>query len=46
MSFVTDAFALKAKSIIKNLDKRNMEGFYCENRQALLYTILQLTYSS
>ena len=31
MSFVTDAFALKAKSIIKNLKKRNMEGFYCEN---------------
>ena len=42
MSFVTDAFALKAKSIIKNLEKRNMEGFYCENSQALLDTILPM----
>ena len=41
MSFVTD-FALKAKSIIKNLEKRNMEGFYCENSQALLDTILPM----
>lgn len=42
MSFTTDAFALKADVIIKNLAKRNMEGIYCASSQELIDKILPL----
>lgn len=42
MSYTTDAFALKADIIIKNLAKRNMEGIYCASSRELLEKILPM----
>ncbi len=42
MSFVKMAFEKKAKIIIDNLKKRNMEGYYCENSEQLLETLLPM----
>lgn len=42
MSFVKEAFARKAKIIIANLNKRNMEGYYCESSEELLTTLLPM----
>ena len=42
MSYVTDAFALKAKEIIKNLEKRNMEGYFCKDSTELLELVLPM----
>lgn len=33
MSFQTDSYANTAKTIIENLKKRNMNGYYCQNAQ-------------
>ncbi|MGN0448132.1 MAG: lactate utilization protein [Acutalibacteraceae bacterium] len=33
---------LQAETIIKNLEKRNMTGIYCESREACLKTVLEL----
>ena len=42
MSYVKEAFARKAKIIIANLNKRNMEGYYCESSEELLTTLLPM----
>lgn len=42
MSFIKEAFARKAKIIIANLQKRNMEGYYCESSKELLETLLPM----
>ncbi len=42
MSAKQDAFAVTAKTIIKNLATRNMEGFYCENSEELVKTIMPM----
>lgn len=42
MSFVKMAFEKKAKIIIENLKKRNMEGYYCESSEELLETLLPM----
>ncbi|MDD3204554.1 MAG: lactate utilization protein [Lachnospiraceae bacterium] len=39
---VKDAFACLAKGIIKNLEARNMEGYYCEDSKACVEKILSL----
>lgn len=33
MSYQTESYAHTAKTIIANLEKRNMKGYYCENAQ-------------
>lgn len=40
MSHKTEAFAAMAQSIIKNLEKRNMEGYYFENSADCIKAIL------
>ncbi len=42
MSYVKEAFAKKAKVIIENLEKRNMEGIYCENSAEACEKILSM----
>lgn len=42
MSYVKKAFEKKAQLIINNLQKRNMEGYYCESSQQLLETLLPM----
>lgn len=42
MSYVKKAFEKKAKLIIDNLQKRNMEGYYCESSEQLLETLLPM----
>lgn len=42
MSFVKDSYALKAASIIKNLEKRNMEGYYCQDANEAIQKVLSL----
>lgn len=42
MSAKQDAFAITAKTIIGNLEKRNMEGFYCASKEELVNTIMPL----
>ena len=42
MSAKQDAYAITAKAMIENLRKRNMEGFYCENRKELADLILPM----
>lgn len=42
MSYVNDANKQKAQQIIKSLEKRNMQGFYCASSQELLDTILPM----
>ncbi|MGI6094160.1 MAG: lactate utilization protein [Lachnospiraceae bacterium] len=42
MSYLKDSYALTAASIIKNLEKRNMEGYYCENAEAAIQKVLEL----
>jgi len=37
-----EGFALTAKSIIKELDKRNMEGYFCENSEEAVKLVLSL----
>ncbi len=33
MSFQTESYANTAKTILSNLEKRNMKGYYCENAE-------------
>ena len=43
MSFQTESYAHTAKTIIANLEKRNMLGYYCENAQearALIHSLI------
>ncbi len=42
MSFVKKAFEQKANIIIENLEKRNMEGIYCDSSEELLKKILPM----
>lgn len=42
MTYVNDANALKAKQIIKGLEKRNMEGYYAATKEDLLSLILPM----
>ena len=42
MSAKQDAFAITAKTIIGNLEKRNMEGFYCANKKELAEAIMPM----
>lgn len=42
MSAKQDAFAITAKTIIANLEKRNMEGFYCANKEELVETVMPM----
>lgn len=42
MSIKTDTYAITAQTIIKNLAKRNMEGFYCKNSSELLELVLPM----
>lgn len=42
MSAKQDAFAITAKTIITNLEKRNMEGFYCANKEELVETVMPM----
>lgn len=37
-----EGFALTAKSIIKELEKRNMEGYFCETAEEAVRTVLSL----
>ena len=37
-----EGFALTAKSIIKELEKRNMEGYFCESSEEAVKTVLSL----
>ncbi|MBE5886169.1 MAG: lactate utilization protein [Lachnospiraceae bacterium] len=37
-----EGFALTAKSIIKELEKRNMEGYFCENSKEAVQLVLSL----
>ena len=37
-----EGFALTAKSIIKDLEKRNMEGYFCENSKEAVKLVLSL----
>lgn len=42
MSFKQDTYELTAQEIIKNLAKRNMEGFYCKNSAELVEKVLSI----
>lgn len=42
MGFKEDAFAITADGIIKNLAKRNMEGFYCSTKEEAKEKVLSL----
>lgn len=42
MSYVKEANSLRAQNIIKNLEKRNMEGYFCQSSQELLNLILPM----
>ena len=35
MNYKKEAYAKTAATIIKNLEKRNMEGYYFENKEAM-----------
>ena len=37
-----NAYAITAKAIIQNLEKRNMEGFYCPDKETLVQTIMPM----
>lgn len=39
---VKQAYKVKAETIIKNLNKRNMEGFYCETKEEAKEKVLSL----
>lgn len=36
------AYALSAKTVIRNLEKRNMNGYYCADRKEALSMILSM----
>ena len=36
MDYKSQSYANQAKSIIKNLEKRNMNGYYCESGKEAL----------
>lgn len=42
MSYKTQSYALTAKTIIKNLEKRNMTGYYCETADDALALVKSL----
>lgn len=42
MSYKDDAFEALAQTVIKNLEKRNMEGFYCKDSASCVKTILEM----
>lgn len=41
-SFVKQAYKIKAETIIKNLKKRSMEGYYCETKEEAKAKVLSL----
>ena len=41
MNFKQDAYAKQAESIIKNLKRRNMDGYYFENKEDCVKTIME-----
>jgi len=42
MDFLKEAYKLKAKTLIKNLEKRNMQGFYVDNKEEALEKFMTL----
>ena len=42
MSYKNEAYRLKAESIIKNFKKRNITGYYCDNKEEALNKVLEL----
>ena len=42
MSYKKDAYRLKAESVIKNFKKRNIKGYYCDNKEEALNKVLEL----
>lgn len=42
MSIQNDFYQLQAKTIIKNLEKRHMKGFYCTSKEEALKLVLSL----
>ena len=39
MGYKSQAYENQAKSIIKNLEKRNMKGYYCETGKEALVAV-------
>lgn len=42
MNFLKDAYRVKAETIIKNLEKRNMQGFYVDTKEEALNKFMTL----
>ena len=42
MSFLKESYKVKAETIIKNLEKRNMQGFYVDNKEEALEKFITL----
>ncbi len=42
MSYKKDAYRLKSESVIKNFKKRNIKGYYCDNKEEALNKVLEL----
>ena len=42
MEFVKESYKVKSATVIKNLEKRNMEGFYCETKEEAKEKVLSL----
>ncbi|MBQ7839989.1 MAG: lactate utilization protein [Lachnospiraceae bacterium] len=42
MSYKKEAYAKTAAGIIKNLEKRNMEGYYFENKEDMVKAVLEM----
>lgn len=42
MDYVKEAYKVQGATIIKNLQKRNMEGFYCETKEEALDKVMSL----
>lgn len=42
MDFVKEGYKIKSATIIKNLEKRNMEGYYCDTREEASAKVMSL----
>ncbi len=42
MDYVKNAYKVQGATIVKNLQKRNMEGFYCETKEEALEKVMSL----
>ncbi len=42
MSVLSDTYELTAQAVIRNLNRRNMEGYYCENSEQAVKKALEL----